>query len=125
MRPLIGAPALDDMSFLGALLITCALAAGGIYVLTHVRKLTDGLQGLYVRTATQKRNRGDWDSSLYIYNPEYWQSSFARFLFKSGVIFVGIWLLLVAITPIGPFFSPIHQRSGLARRHLRYQLQAP
>ena len=80
----------------------------GVYVLTHVRKLTDDLQGLYVRTATQKRNRGDWDSSLYIYNPEYWQSSFARFLFKSGVIFVGIGLLLVAITPIGPFFSPIH-----------------
>ncbi len=96
------------MSFLGSLFLTCALAAGGIYVLTHVRKLTDCLQGLYVRTATQKRNRGDWDSSLYIYNPEYWQSPFARFLFKGGVIFVGIWLLLVAIAPIGPFFSPIH-----------------
>jgi hypothetical protein len=96
------------MSFLGALLITCALAAGGIYVLTHVRKLTDGLQGLYVRTATQKRNKGDWDSSFYVYNPEYWQSSFARFLFKACVIFSGVWLLLVAITPIGPYFSPIH-----------------
>ena len=89
-------------------MITCALAAGGIYVLSHVRKLTDGLQGLYVRTATQKRNRGNWDSSLYIYNPEYWQSPFARALFRSGVIFVGIWLLLVAIAPVGPFFSPIH-----------------
>ena len=56
----------------------------------------------------QKRNRGDWDSSLYIYDPEYWRSSSSGFLFKSGVIFVGIWLLLVATVPVGPFFSPVH-----------------
>ena len=96
------------MSFLGALLITCALAAGGVYVLTHVKKLTDGLQGIYVRAATQKRNRNDWESSLYIYDPEYWRQPFARFLFKGGVIFAGIWLLLVATVPIGPYFSPLH-----------------
>jgi hypothetical protein len=96
------------MSFLGALFLTCLLVAGGIYVLTHVRKLSDGLQGLYVRAATQKRNSGGWDSSLFMYDPKYWQRPFQRFMFKFGVIFVGIWLLLVAITPIGPYFSPIH-----------------
>jgi hypothetical protein len=96
------------MSFFGALLITCALAAGGIYVLTHIQKLADALQGEYIRAAMRKRNRGDWDSSLYIYDPEYWRTPFSRFIFKSGVIFIGVWLLLVAIAPVGPFFSPIH-----------------
>jgi hypothetical protein len=84
--------ALADMSFLGALLITCALAAGGIYVLTHVQQLADALQRIYVRAATQKRNRNDWDSSLYIYDPEYWRRPLVHFLFKGGVIFAGLWL---------------------------------
>ena len=44
----------------------------------------------------------------FIYDPEYWRGPFQRFMFKFGVIFFGIWLLLVAIAPIGPFFSPIH-----------------
>ena len=88
-------------------MITCGLAAGGIYVLTHVRKLRDGLQGLYVRGAIQKRERGGWGSSLYIYNPDYWRRPLVHLLFKAGVIFTGIWLLLVAIVPIGPYFSPI------------------
>ena len=96
------------MSFLAAILITCALVAAGIYVLTHVRMLTDGIQGIYVRAATRKRYSGDWDSSFFMYDPEYWRKPFQRFMFKFGVIFFGVWLLLVAITPIGPFFSPIH-----------------
>ncbi len=96
------------MSFLASLFLTCVLAAGGIYVLTHVRKLADGLQEIYVRAAMRKRNSGDWDSSLHIYDPEYWRKPFQRFMFKFGVIFFGIWLLLGAIVPIGPFFSPLH-----------------
>ena len=96
------------MSFLGALLITCALVTAGIYVLTHVQKLADGLQGIYVRAAMRKRNSGDRDSSFFMYDPEYWRKPFQRFMFKFGVIFFGVWLLLVAVTPIGPYFSPIH-----------------
>ena len=45
---------------------------------------------------------------LHIYDPEYWRKPFQQFMFKFGVIFFGIWLLLGAIVPIGPFFSPLH-----------------
>ena len=40
--------------------------------------------------------------------PNTGENLFSDFMFKFGVIFFGIWLLLGAIVPIGPFFSPLH-----------------
>ena len=93
---------LDDI-FLSGMLV-----AGGLYVLTHVTMLARGLQRIYVRACEDKQRRNGWGRSLFIYNPHYWQRPFAWFMFKGGIVILGIWLLVVATVPIGSYFSPIH-----------------
>jgi hypothetical protein len=91
-----------------AFLFALALAAGGIYVLTHVSKTARALQNVYVKAAEQKQERGGWSAYLYMYNPEYWKRPFAWFIFKSGMIFLGIWLLIVAFSVAVSPFAPLH-----------------
>ena len=98
----------ESGQFLGHLLLSCILAGAGLYVLTHPTKLARGLQNIYIRACEQKQKSGSWAAGLYIYDPDYWRRPFAWFMFKFGMIFIGIWLLLVATVPIGPYFSPIH-----------------
>jgi len=93
---------LDDI-FLSGMLV-----AGGLYVLTHVTMLARGLQRIYVLACEDKQRRNGWGRSLFIYNPHYWQRPFAWFMFKGGIVILGIWLLVVATVPIGSYFSPIH-----------------
>jgi hypothetical protein len=90
------------MSAPGVLLGILLVAAAG-YVLMHVNVLAQRLQDFYVRRAMRVQAKKNWNSYLFIYNPDTWKTPFARFLFKSGVIFFGIWLLLVAYaTAFGP-----------------------
>lgn len=77
-------------------LITLAIAGAGLCVLMNVSKLSRSLQGTYVRQAELKQAKGGFGAYLFMYNPETWKTPFATFIFKLGVIFLGIWLIIIA-----------------------------
>ena len=85
-------------------LISLAIAGAGVYVLMHVNKLAGALQGLYVRQAEKVQAKKGFGSYLFMYNPETWKTPFANFLFKSQIIFLGIFLLILAYPIV---FGPI------------------
>ena len=77
-------------------LISLAIAGAGIAVLMHVNMLARALQNLYVCQAERQQAKGGWGAYLPMYNPETWKTPFMTFMFKAMVVFLGIWLMIVA-----------------------------
>lgn len=77
-------------------LISLAIAGAGIAVLMHVTMLARAFQNLYVRQAEGQQAKGGWGAYLPMYNPEKWKTPFMTFMFKAIVVFLGIWLMIVA-----------------------------
>ena len=85
-------------------LISLAIAGAGIAVLMHVTMLARALQNLYIRQAERQQAKGGWGAYLPVYNPETWKTPFMTFMFKAMVVFLGIWLIIVAYPIV---FGPI------------------
>ncbi len=86
------------------ILTSIAIAGVGLYALTHVVALARKFQEYYVRQAERVQEKKGWASWLFVCNPEIWKTPFMWFMFRAGVIFLGVWLLLLAY-PI--MFGPI------------------
>ena len=95
------------MSVIIKALISLIFAGVGVYVLMHADKFAKGCQNYYVRRAERVQSAkgfGHYLAYLPVNNPETWKTSFATFMFKFGIIFLGIWLIIIAY-PI--MFGPI------------------
>ncbi len=77
-------------------LISLSIAGAGVFVLIHSKRMAVALQNVYVRQAEKKQAKGGMTAYLFMYNPETWKTPFATFLFRAGMIFLGIWLIIVA-----------------------------
>ena len=77
-------------------LISLAIGGAGIAVLMYVKMLARALQNLYVRQAERQQAKGGWGAYLPMYNLETWKTPFMTFMFKAMVVFLGIWLMIVA-----------------------------
>ena len=76
--------------------ISLAIAGAGIAVLMHVNTMARALQDLYVRGAERQQAKGGWSAYLPMYNPETWKTPLVTFMFKAMVVFLGIWLIIIA-----------------------------
>jgi len=84
------------MILVAKILLSLTIAGAGLYVLTHVKSLASRMQNAYVKSAEEKQKEGGFSSYLSMYNPETWKTPFMTFIFRFGVVFLGILLLLSA-----------------------------
>lgn len=85
-------------------LISVTLAGVGVYILTHVSEQTSSLQSVYIKRSQKIQDKKGFGSYLFFNNPETWQTPFAVWMFKLGIIFLGT-MLLIGAYPIA--FGPI------------------
>jgi hypothetical protein len=85
------------------------IASAGILVLVNSKGLALALQWLYIRNTSKIQESIRWDAFLFVNKPETWKTPFAWFLFRGGVIWFGIMLVITAYPIV---FGPVYVGSA-------------